>query len=169
MKEKKEKPGKFRGLKPGGKGPGRKPFGKKPPWAAGKPPSGDKPPWEGESPPRRPWSAGADEGPSGARPRHAEPKPNLLFGRHPVWEAVRAHRSQLAGYDRLMALSAEEQQAIFGTQTFYRALSFTTGGRAQESELFQDEAFQPVSLLEHNNSSAISEAARPAAPGIKAR
>ncbi len=57
-----------------------------------------------------------------------------------VWEAVRAHCSQLPGYERLMALSADEQHAIFGTQTFYRAFSFTGGGRQRETELFQDEA-----------------------------
>lgn len=56
-----------------------------------------------------------------------------------VWDAVRAHRSQLAGYERLMALPADEQLAIFGTQTFYRAFSFTTGGRQQETELFREE------------------------------
>lgn len=56
-----------------------------------------------------------------------------------VWDAVRAHRSQLAGYERLMALPAAEQQAIFGTQTFYRAFSFTSGGRQRETELFQEE------------------------------
>jgi LmbE family N-acetylglucosaminyl deacetylase len=56
-----------------------------------------------------------------------------------VWEAVRAHCSQLPGYERLMALSAAEQHAIFGTQTFYRAFSFTTGGREQKTELFQEE------------------------------
>ena len=56
-----------------------------------------------------------------------------------VWEAVRAHCSQLPGYERLMALSAEEQHAIFGTQTFYRAFSFSTGGRKQETELFRSE------------------------------
>lgn len=53
-----------------------------------------------------------------------------------VWEAVRAHCSQLPGYERLMTLPAEEQHAIFGTQTFYRAFSFTTGDRNQEITIF---------------------------------
>jgi LmbE family N-acetylglucosaminyl deacetylase len=53
-----------------------------------------------------------------------------------VWEAVRAHRSQLPGYERLMALSKSEQDAIFGTQTFCRAFSLTAGGRERQTELF---------------------------------
>ena len=56
-----------------------------------------------------------------------------------VWEAVRAHCSQLPGYECLLALPAEQQHAIFGRQTFYRAFSFSTGGRKQETELFRDE------------------------------
>ncbi|HRV92596.1 MAG TPA: PIG-L family deacetylase [Anaerolineae bacterium] len=56
-----------------------------------------------------------------------------------VWQAVRAHCSQLPGYERLMALPHNDQQAIFGSQTFYRAFSFTAGGRLQATELFQNE------------------------------
>ena len=56
-----------------------------------------------------------------------------------VWKAVQAHCSQLPGYERLMALPAAEQQAIFGTQTFYRAFSFTARGREQQTELFRNE------------------------------
>lgn len=55
-----------------------------------------------------------------------------------VWQAVRTHRSQLPGYESLMALSTQAQDAIFGTQTFYRAYSFVSGGRQQETELLPD-------------------------------
>ena len=54
-----------------------------------------------------------------------------------VWEAVRAHRSQVATYDRLMSLPPSEQEAIFGTQTYYRAFSFNRSGREQETDLFR--------------------------------
>jgi LmbE family N-acetylglucosaminyl deacetylase len=61
-----------------------------------------------------------------------------------VWQAMQAHRSQLASYERLMALPTSDQVAIFGTQTYYRVFSFTTGGRRPESELFPSE---PVAQL----------------------
>lgn len=53
-----------------------------------------------------------------------------------VWEAVRCHRSQLVGYERLMELSPEQQKAIFGMQTFYRAYSHQSGPREQSDSLF---------------------------------
>ncbi|MCB9099414.1 MAG: PIG-L family deacetylase [Anaerolineales bacterium] len=56
-----------------------------------------------------------------------------------VWQAVRAHCSQLPGNERLLALPTPEQQAIFGAQTFYRTFSFATAGYQQETELFQNE------------------------------
>ena len=56
-----------------------------------------------------------------------------------VWDAVRCHRSQLTGYERLMALSDEQQRAIFGEQTFYRAYSTQAGNRVQTTSLFSTE------------------------------
>ena len=53
-----------------------------------------------------------------------------------VWDAVRAHQSQLAGYERLLALPLGDQQTIFGIQTFYRAFSFTAGDHQQKTSLF---------------------------------
>lgn len=48
-----------------------------------------------------------------------------------IWEAVRCHRSQLPGYNRLMELPDEQQRAIFGLQTFYRAYSMQSATRKQ--------------------------------------
>ncbi len=53
-----------------------------------------------------------------------------------IWEAVRCHRSQLVGYEKLMGLSPEQQIAIFGMQTFYRAYSTQIGTREQTNSLF---------------------------------
>lgn len=61
-----------------------------------------------------------------------------------VWEAVRAYRSQLAGYERLLALPPAEQRAIFGTQTFYRAFSFASAERTQATELLPQESLAPL-------------------------
>jgi LmbE family N-acetylglucosaminyl deacetylase len=55
-----------------------------------------------------------------------------------VWQAVRAHRSQLPGYEALMALPAQTQNAIFGSQSYYCAFSLTPGGRQQATELLPD-------------------------------
>lgn len=52
-----------------------------------------------------------------------------------IWEAVRCHRSQLPGYESLMNLPLEQQEAVFGTGTFYRVFSLQTGGRTQHSTI----------------------------------
>jgi LmbE family N-acetylglucosaminyl deacetylase len=54
-----------------------------------------------------------------------------------VWRAVSCHESQLAAYERLAALPAEQHEAIWGRQSFYRAFSSVNGGRARESDLFE--------------------------------
>lgn len=54
-----------------------------------------------------------------------------------VWRAVQCHRTQLAQYAGLSALTPEQHRAIWGTQEFYRALSLVNGGRARESDLFE--------------------------------
>ena len=53
-----------------------------------------------------------------------------------VWRAVRCHQTQLAGYARLGELTPEHHQALWGSQTFYRALSLVNGGRQLETDLF---------------------------------
>jgi LmbE family N-acetylglucosaminyl deacetylase len=57
-----------------------------------------------------------------------------------VWSTVRravsCHRTQMAIFKKLDELPAEHQQALWGTQQFYRAFSTVSGGRAVESDLF---------------------------------
>ena len=53
-----------------------------------------------------------------------------------VWRAVRCHATQLAGYARLGQLTAEEHEALWGSSTFYRAVSTVNGGRGCETDLF---------------------------------
>jgi LmbE family N-acetylglucosaminyl deacetylase len=55
-----------------------------------------------------------------------------------IWEAVRAHQSQIAGYTHLLTLSLDKQEAIFGSQSFYRVFNFATVHRQQAAELFTD-------------------------------
>jgi LmbE family N-acetylglucosaminyl deacetylase len=54
-----------------------------------------------------------------------------------VWRAVSCHDSQIAAYERLKDLSAEHHEALWGRQSFYRALSTVNGGRARETDLFE--------------------------------
>ena len=54
-----------------------------------------------------------------------------------VWKAVSCHDSQIAAYEQLRSLSPENHEALWGTQTFYRAFSTVNGGRARESDLFE--------------------------------
>lgn len=53
-----------------------------------------------------------------------------------VWRAVACHRSQLPGYQALRDLPDEHHENLWGTQTFYRALSLVNGGRTVEDDLF---------------------------------
>jgi len=53
-----------------------------------------------------------------------------------VWRAVRCHATQLAVYQKLGELSDEYHEALWGSQTFYRAFSLVTGGRERETDLF---------------------------------
>ena len=53
-----------------------------------------------------------------------------------VWRAVQQHETQLAIYRQLGALTPEHHAALWGTQTFYRALSHVNGGRDVETDLF---------------------------------
>ena len=54
-----------------------------------------------------------------------------------VWRAVSCHKTQMTIYRKLEALSEEHQRSLWGTQEFYRAFSSVSGGRAQESDLFE--------------------------------
>jgi LmbE family N-acetylglucosaminyl deacetylase len=54
-----------------------------------------------------------------------------------VWRAVSCHDSQVSVYQNLHELPAEQHQAIWGTQEFYRAYSLVNGGRQVESDLFE--------------------------------
>ena len=54
-----------------------------------------------------------------------------------VWKAVSAHRSQMSAYGALADLREEHHRALWGTQSFYRALSRVNGGPAVESDLFE--------------------------------
>lgn len=54
-----------------------------------------------------------------------------------VWRAVSCHASQVAAYERLRDLSADHHEALWGSQSFYRAFSNVNGGRARETDLFE--------------------------------
>jgi hypothetical protein len=49
---------------------------------------------------------------------------------------VRCHETQLAIYQRLGELTPRDHEVLWGTQTFYRAMSLVNGGRERESDLF---------------------------------
>ena len=53
-----------------------------------------------------------------------------------VWQAISAHRSQLADYGRLQELTATEHARLWRRQYFYRVFSLVNGGRAVEDDLF---------------------------------
>ena len=54
-----------------------------------------------------------------------------------VWRAVSCHESQLAAYEPLAKLPPEHHSALWGRQSFYRAMSLVNGGRARETDLFE--------------------------------
>ncbi|HSK09742.1 MAG TPA: PIG-L family deacetylase [Vicinamibacterales bacterium] len=54
-----------------------------------------------------------------------------------VWRAVSCHESQVSAYGRLRDLSPEHHKALWGRQSFYRAISSVNGGRARENDLFE--------------------------------
>lgn len=54
-----------------------------------------------------------------------------------VWKAVSSHKTQLVAYSQLEHLSPEHHKALWGTQEYYRALSFVNGGRERETDLFE--------------------------------
>jgi len=54
-----------------------------------------------------------------------------------VWRAVACHESQVVAYERLKDLLPEHHEALWGAQSFYRALSTVNGGRQRETDLFE--------------------------------
>lgn len=54
-----------------------------------------------------------------------------------VWRAVRCHRTQMAVYAQLEALSPQEHATLWGDQYFYRIFSLVNGGRRVERDLFE--------------------------------
>lgn len=53
-----------------------------------------------------------------------------------VWQAVQCHTTQIPGINALARLPEQYHRALWGNQTFYRALSVVNGGRAFEDDLF---------------------------------
>ncbi len=54
-----------------------------------------------------------------------------------VWRAVSCHESQVGGYAALKALDPSQHEALWGSQSFYRAFSLVNGGRRRETDLFE--------------------------------
>jgi len=54
-----------------------------------------------------------------------------------VWKAVSCHDSQVFAYERLKNISPQHHEALWGSQSFYRAVSMVNGGRQQELDLFE--------------------------------
>ena len=54
-----------------------------------------------------------------------------------VWRAVSCHESQVEAYKQLRALSPAHHEALWGSQSFYRAFSTVNGGRVRETDLFE--------------------------------
>jgi LmbE family N-acetylglucosaminyl deacetylase len=54
-----------------------------------------------------------------------------------VWRAVSCHESQMAAYAQLQTIAPGHHEALWGSQSFYRAFSTVNGGRAPETDLFE--------------------------------
>ena len=54
-----------------------------------------------------------------------------------VWRAVSCHESQVGAYAALKTLTPAQHEALWGSQSFYRAFSLVNGGRQRESDLFE--------------------------------
>lgn len=66
-----------------------------------------------------------------------------------VWRAVSCHQTQLPGYQALRDLPDEHHQNLWGTQTFYRAMSLVNGGRATEDDLFTGLRSNTLEAISH--------------------
>jgi len=54
-----------------------------------------------------------------------------------VWRAISCHESQVTAYERLRHLSPADHEALWGSQSFYRAFSTVSGGRVRETDLLE--------------------------------
>jgi LmbE family N-acetylglucosaminyl deacetylase len=54
-----------------------------------------------------------------------------------VWRAISCHESQVSAYEKLKHLTPVDHEALWGRQSFYRALSTVNGGRAREADLME--------------------------------
>ena len=54
-----------------------------------------------------------------------------------VWRAVSCHESQMAAYEQLQRIAPEHHEALWGSQSFYRAFSTVNGGRTRDTDLFE--------------------------------
>jgi LmbE family N-acetylglucosaminyl deacetylase len=54
-----------------------------------------------------------------------------------VWQAISCHESQITAYEALKRLSAEDHEALWGQQSFYRVFSMVNGGRTRETDLLE--------------------------------
>jgi LmbE family N-acetylglucosaminyl deacetylase len=54
-----------------------------------------------------------------------------------VWQAISCHESQISAYEALKHLSAEDHEALWGQQSFYRVFSIVNGGRTRETDLLE--------------------------------
>lgn len=68
-----------------------------------------------------------------------------------VWGAVQRHAVQLAIYRQLASLTPAHHEALWGTQTFYRAFSVVNGGRTVETDLFAGLPVDAHPYLEENS------------------
>jgi LmbE family N-acetylglucosaminyl deacetylase len=54
-----------------------------------------------------------------------------------AWEAIQHHRTQLPGYQRLLALPEERHEELWGGPSYYRVFSRVSVGRGLETDLFE--------------------------------
>jgi hypothetical protein len=54
-----------------------------------------------------------------------------------VLRAISCHQSQIAANERLKSLSLDDSERLWGWQSFYRAFSTVSGGRARETDLLE--------------------------------
>jgi len=54
-----------------------------------------------------------------------------------VWRAISCHESQITAYEQLKHLSADDHEALWGQQSFYRVFSTVNGGRGRETDLLE--------------------------------
>jgi LmbE family N-acetylglucosaminyl deacetylase len=54
-----------------------------------------------------------------------------------VWQAISCHESQTSEYLELAHLSTNQQEVLWGLQSFYRVFSTVNGGRTRETDLFE--------------------------------